>query len=194
VAVLEDTAGSEAGRFRLLRAGQVIALDVWSRRPRPRQPGDDDDLPDLARHWSVNSRDGDRRVDLATGALVAPPDVVPGLLAEWGPRRLVEEAGALSIFDARTGARTALGITLEPEQGYHPPPRWAGAVVFHRGHAIDLDAGRVVGTYPEDALAVSEDGRVLVPGTTGENGLVQGPLRWTQPTPRPTSGAPGEGK
>jgi hypothetical protein len=190
VAVLEDRAGPHAGRYRVLRMGGTSHLDLWSRKP-PTARDEGEATEDLDRHWRVTSRDGGRLVDLEDGTMRA---FDPGVLAQRGRRLLLQADRALSVLDLATGIRTPLDVMLDDAPGYHPPLRQAGAVVLHRGHVIDLDAARCLGTCPEHALAVASDGRVLLPPDERFRGLVQGPLRWGVPTPRPTSGAPGAGK
>ena len=57
-----------------------------------------------------------------------------------------------------------------------PPGDSAGRWMLYGRHVIDLEDGVLVATLAEEALAIDELGRVLVPAAPGV-----GPLQWKKP-------------
>lgn len=95
-------------------------------------------------------------------------------------RVILEHGGALALFDAALEALTAL-----PTASVFPWPRGSGPVVAVGRTLVDVAERRVLGRVAGDVLAVTADGRALVPAApaSGRWGLAAGPLRWVRPTP-----------
>ncbi|HYO93203.1 MAG TPA: hypothetical protein VER33_01775 [Polyangiaceae bacterium] len=104
-----------------------------------------------------------------------PRDAV---LAQWAARALVRRGRQALLFDAELQRELDLGIELDPMGEVLRK----GPLVSACPWVVDLEAGRVLGSVPGRALALSTDGRVLLPVTPpSATALAQGPLSWHEP-------------
>jgi hypothetical protein len=95
-------------------------------------------------------------------------------------RVILEHGDALALFDAALEALTEL-----PTASVFPWPRGPGPVVALGRTLVDVAQRRALGRVAGDVLAVTSDGRALVPAvpSSGRWSLPAGPLRWVRPTP-----------
>jgi hypothetical protein len=135
-------------------------------------------------------RDSDRLhpryVSVGEGVLDLEREVVHGLKGwpQWiaAPHVLILRERALAIVDPRTGRSVALPAADRPYL-----VAAAGGVVALPSLVIDVASGRVIGRPPTEPMAVTTDGRVLVPDRPDHafGKISIGPLRWVAPSPLP---------
>jgi len=94
-------------------------------------------------------------------------------------RVILEHGDALALFDAALDTVTEL-----PTASVFPWPRGLGPVVAVGRTLVDVAERRALGRVAGDVLAVTSDGRALVPAVPAPDGrgLPAGPLRWVRPT------------
>ena len=116
--------------------------------------------------------DADRRelVPLRTA------DVV---LATRAGRALIRRGSSLLFYDADSRTEQLLPVTLERYPALLKTPPF----VFVSPALVNLDAGALVGVSRARPLALSSEGRVLVPELEADGArLARGPLRWLTPS------------
>lgn len=101
------------------------------------------------------------------------------VLATRAGRALVRRANALLFYDADSRTEQPLAVTLEryPALLLTPP------FVFVSPALVNLDTASLVGVSRERPLALSSEGRLLVPSVAADGSqLARGPLRWLTPS------------
>lgn len=135
--------------------------DHWFERPIrlvPVHPGQDAVLVDLDTREVESLETGDE------------------VVATEGTRALVLRGSDVVVHELGGRERTLLG----PAADFGRILR-AESIVVVPPHVVDLRTGQPLGTTGDTALAVTPDGRLLVPADPGDAGrLPRGPLRWAE--------------
>jgi hypothetical protein len=95
-------------------------------------------------------------------------------------RALIHRGRRIVLWDYASGESLSLGRSTDDYLDY----RRAGSVVAVDGHVVDLERFSKLGSYSGHALAVANDGRVLVAArepAAADFALPTGPLRWIDP-------------
>lgn len=96
-------------------------------------------------------------------------------------RAIMARGDAVTLFDAALGILAPLPFDSSTFEW----PRGRGPVVWSGSTLVDVARREVLGRVAGDVLAVTTDGRALVPAVPADDGrrYASGPLRWVRPTP-----------